>query len=84
MFSLLAAAYFLFLALNYYIFKLDWIPLGVVQELLTIPLMLAVAAVFVFSVVRLLSHRQSLNTSNVSSTLILFTLNCFIWGSFVF
>ena len=83
-FSLLAAVYFAFLALDYYVFKLDWILLGVVRELLTIPLILAVAAAFIFSVVRLLSNRQSVNARMVSAALVLFALNCFIWGSFVF
>lgn len=83
-FSLLAAAYFAFLALDYYVFKLDSILLGVVRELLTIPLTLAVSAAFVFSVVRLVSNRQSVNVWMVSGALILFAVNCFIWGSFVF
>ena len=83
-FSLWAAAYFAFLALNFYVFRLDWILLGVVQELLTIPLIVAVAAAFVFSVVSLLRNRTSLNACNVSSALILFSLNGCIWGSFVF
>ena len=83
-FSVLASAYVAFLALDFYVFKLDWILLGVVRELLTIPLFLAVAAVFVFAVVRLLADRQSVNVCNASSALILFVLNCFIWGSFVF
>ena len=83
-FSLLAAAYFASLVLDYYIFRLDSILLGVLRELLTIPLMLAVAAAFVFSVVRLVSNRQSINVWMVSGTLILFAVNCFIWGSFVF
>ena len=83
-FSLLAAAYFAFLALDFYVFRLDSILLGVVRELLTIPLMLAVAAAFVFSVVRLVSNRQSVNVCMVSGALILFAVNCFLWGSFVF
>ena len=83
-FSLLAAAYFAFLALDYYVFRLNSILLGVVRELLTIPLMLAAAVAFVFSVVRLASDRQSVNARMVSGALILFAVNCFIWGSFVF
>lgn len=70
------------LALDYYVFRLDLILLGVVRELLTIPLIPAVAAAFIFSVVRLLSNRQSVNACMVSAALILLTLNCFIWSSF--
>ncbi len=83
-FSVLASAYVAFLVLDSYVFKLDWILLGVVRELVTIPLFLAVAAAFVFAVVRLLANRKSLNVCNAGSALILFVLNCFIWGSFVF
>lgn len=79
-FSLLAAAYFGFLALDSFVFKLDSILLGVARELLTIPLIVAVAAVFVFSVSRLLTNRRSVNPCNVGSALILFALNGLIWG----
>ena len=82
-FSLLAAAYFAFLAADYYVFRLDSILLGVVRELLTIPLMLAAAAAFVFCVARLVSNRQSVNGWMVNAALILFAVNCFAWGSFV-
>ena len=79
-FSLLAAAYFGFLALDAFVLKLDSILLGVVRELLTIPLIAAVAAVFVFSAVRLLTKRRRVNLCNVGSALILLALNGFIWG----
>ena len=64
-FSLMAVAYFAFLALDYYVVRLDSILLGVVVELLTIPLILTVAVAFIFSVVRLLSDRHSVNASMV-------------------
>ena len=83
-FSALASAYVAFLVLDFYVLKLDWILLGVVRELLTFPLFLAVALAFVFVVVRLLAKRKSVNVCNAASALILFALNCFIWGSFVF
>ena len=82
-FSVLASAYVAFLALDFYVFQLDWILVGVVRELLTLPLFFAVAAVFVFAVIRLLVHRTSVNVYTISSALILFALNGFIWGSFV-
>ena len=83
-FSVLASAYVVFLLLDYYVFKLDWILLGVVRELMTIPLFFAVAMAFVFAVVQILTHRSSVNVCNAGSALILFALNCFIWGSFLF
>lgn len=83
-FSLLASAYVAFLILNAYVFELDWIVLGVLLELLTIPALLAVVVVSVFVVVYLLANRKRVNVCNTSAALILFALNCFIWGSFVF
>ena len=83
-FSVLASGYVAFLVLDFYVFKLDWILLGVVRELLTIPFFLAVAAAFVFAAVHLLANRKSVNLCNAGAALILFALNCFIWGSFVF
>ena len=79
-FSLLATAYFAFLALDTFGLRLDSIELGVVRELLTIPLILAVAAGFVYSVVRLARNRELVNARNVASALILLALNGFIWG----
>ena len=63
-FSVLASAYVAFLVLDFYVFKLDWILLDVVRELLTIPLILAVAAAFVFVVAHLLANRKSVNVCN--------------------
>lgn len=79
-FSLLATAYFAFLALDTFVLKLDWILLGVARELLTIPLILVVAALFVFAVVRLLKNRRSINAFNVGAALLLLALNCLIWS----
>ena len=79
-FSLVSAAYFGFLALDSFVFRLDSVLLGAVRELLTIPLIAATAAMFVFSVVRLLMNRRSVNCCNVGSALILFALNGLIWG----
>lgn len=82
-FALLAAVYFAFLALNAYVFQLDWILLGVMAELLTLPMIAAVAVAFVYVVVRLLQPVPSAESRLVSATVILFVLNCLIWGSFV-
>lgn len=76
-FSLLAAAYFAFLALGNRVLGLEWIWLGAVWELLTIPLIAAVAAVLVFATVGLMNNRRSINAL---SALILLALNGLIWG----
>lgn len=78
-FSLTAAAYFGFLALDYLVLRLDSVALGVVRELVTIPMIVAVAAAFVFAVVRLLRHRRRVNVMNVGSAAILFALSCLVW-----
>lgn len=79
-FSLIAAAYFGGLALAN-VLKLGWIWLGVLVELLTIPMIAAVAGMFVFAVFRLRINRQSINVCNVGAALILLALNGFIWDT---
>ena len=81
-FSLLAAAYF---AAGYYaslapdnqVLRLEWIWLGAVWELSTLPLIAAVAGAFVFAVVRL---PRNMRPINLGSALILFAVNCLVWG----
>ena len=78
-FSLVASAYFAFLALDYHWLRLDSVALGVVVELLTIPLIAAVVAALVVAVVRLLRDRRLVNTASVASVVILFALSCLVW-----
>ena len=78
-FSLAASAYFAFLALDYHWLRLDSVALGIVVELLTIPLIVAVAAALVFAVVRLLRDRRRVNAATVGSVVILFALSCLVW-----
>ena len=52
---------------------------GVVRELLTIPMIVAVAAVFILATVRLLRNRARVNAVNVGSTAMLFALDCLVW-----
>lgn len=78
-FSLIAAGYFGGLALAN-VLKLDWIWLGVLLELLTIPMIAAVAGMFVFAAVRLMINRKSINACNAGAALILLALNGLIWG----
>ena len=82
-FSLLASAWFGFIVL-YNVLRLDWAVAGALVELFTIPLILAVAAVAVFAVGRLLLNpllkRPPVNASNIASALILLALNGLVWG----
>ena len=78
-FSLTAAAYFGFLALDHLVLRLDSVALGVVRELLTIPMILAVVAAFVIGVIRQLRDRRRVTVVNVGSAAILFALSCLVW-----
>ena len=78
--TVLATAYFGFLALDDRVLTLDSVLLGVVRELLTIPLILAVAVVFLVAVVRLLRHRLPINPWRLGTAVALFVLNCLIWA----
>ena len=48
-FNQTAAAYFGFLALDYLVLRLDSVMLGVVRQLQTVPMIVAVAAAFMFA-----------------------------------
>ena len=78
-FSLTATAYFGFLALDYLVLRLDSVALGVVRELLTVPMVVAVAAAFVWATVRLSRDRRRVTVVNVVSAAILFGLSCLAW-----
>ena len=78
-FSLTAAAYFGFLALDYFILRLDFAGLGMVRELLTVPMIVAVFAALLFGVVRLVRDRRRVTVVNVASAALLFALSCLVW-----
>jgi len=79
-FSLLASAYFAFIALDNLFFRLEWVGVGVLRELLTIPMILAVGATCVVALARLLLNRSTFNACNAGAALILLVLNGLIWG----
>ena len=80
-FAVLASAYVAFLAFNAYVLRLDWVLIGVAQELVTIPVILATAAAFGFAVHHVRANRTPVN---IASVLLLLVLNAFIWGSVFF
>ena len=71
--------YFGFLALDYFVLRLHLVPLGVVRELLTIPMIVAVIWVFVFAVVRMLRDRWRATMDNVGFAAVPFTIRCLVW-----
>jgi len=77
------SVYFLFLFLNYHLFHLDFVLLGVVQELITISLMMAVVVVFAISLYRLIRH-FSFQGYLIWAAIILLACSAAVWGSLVF
>ena len=77
-FSLTAAAYVGFLALDYRVLRPYSVALAVVRELLTTPMIQAVAA-FVFVAVRLLLDRRRVTVVKAGAAKILFALSCLVW-----
>ena len=75
-----AVGYFGFLALDHHFLRLESVALGVVRELLTIPMLLVVAVMCVVAVVRLLRNRRLVNTVNVGAAATLFILNGLLWA----
>ena len=81
--SIAVSLYFAFLFLNAYVFKFDNVFIGVVQELVTIPMLLALLFLFLFSIVRLYEDNFSVNKRSFWAFIILFFVSTVIFGSFV-
>lgn len=81
--SLLFVAYFSFLFLNAYIIKSDATFIGVFQELLTIPMLIAELLLFAFSIKRSLEQGFSLKSYSFWTVFIFFVLVMVTWGSFI-
>ncbi len=50
--SWISSLYFLLVALNHYVFKSDFVLIGVIMEIVTIPLFVAQFVIFMLSVMR--------------------------------
>lgn len=77
------SAYFLFLFLNYHVFHLDFVLLGVIQELVTLLLMMALVVVFAISLYRLIRH-FSFRGYLIWAVIVLLVCSTAVWGSLCF
>ncbi len=81
--SLIALGYFTLLFLNGYVIKSDFIIIGVIQEITTIPMLLFVLFLFYFSIKFCSENKFSLRKSSFWSFAILTCLVTIIIGSFL-
>ena len=78
--TLAAVCYFGFLALDFHVLRLDSVALGVARELLTVPMLLVVAAGCVVAVAHLFGNRRRVTAVNVAAAATLLILNGLIWA----
>lgn len=80
---ILVLMYFGFLLLNSEVFKFDFVLIGVLQEVLTLPIMFGQLLLVIFSIKNFIESKYSYKTYPIWSLLILLVVNIFIWGSFI-
>jgi len=80
--SIAIALYFVFLLCNAYLFEFNFVGLGVVQEVFTLPLLLLQIFVLAVSFLRIRKNKFSISDYNVWSFFILLTCSLFTIGSF--
>jgi hypothetical protein len=79
--SLMIALFFTFLYLNNYYFKLDFVLIGVFQELLTFPTMFFQVILLVIACMNFISNKYSLKSYSIWSVGILLTSSVLTWGA---
>lgn len=75
--------YFCLLFLNTYVFKSDFVLIGIVQEAATLPLILFQLALFVLSILFCIKDKFRVKTYSFWSFLVLLGSNLFILNSFL-
>ena len=80
--SLVVSIYFLFLYLNAYILRWDFVLIGVFQELLTIPVMLGELILLFFSIRGFILSKYLFKSYSFGATIILLINILYTWGSF--
>jgi len=81
--SICALLYFSFLLLNSVYFKIESTAIGVIQEIITIPVIIGQFVLLVLACKRFKRNNYSIRTWTFVSMLILAVLNCFVFVSFV-
>jgi hypothetical protein len=79
--SLMIALFFTFLYLNHYYFKIDFVLIGVFQELLTLPTMVFQVVLLVIATMNFVSNKYALKPYSILSMGILLTSSILTWGS---
>jgi hypothetical protein len=80
--SLMIAIFFTFLYLNNIYFKINFVLIGLYQELLTLPTMVFQVVLLVIATMNFVSNKYSLKTYSAWSVVILLTSSILTWGSF--
>lgn len=82
--SVVLVLYFLFLYLNMYVFHLEYTFIGIIQEVVTLPLLAILLLFLGLSLRRTISERFSLVTYAFWSFLLLMVCTTFTIGSFFY
>ena len=80
--SLAVVFYFGFVYLNHSYFKIDFVLLGVFQEMMLFPLMVLQLVLLFFSLQNLFSTQFSFKTYSFPTVCLLLTSSLLTWGSF--
>ena len=80
--SICISSYFTLLFLNSLYFEIDSIAVGIIQEILTIPAMLAITALFIIAVIR----RKKSNYGNINKITVTAVISviCVCWLIYAF
>jgi len=81
--SIGAVLYFGFLISNAMYFKLESTPIRVIQELITIPIIVGQLVLLIIAGIRFRQNKYSIKTLTFASMIILFASNCFVFVSFL-
>lgn len=80
--SLAIVSYFGFVYLNHTYFKIDFVLLGVFQEMMLFPLMALQLVLLLFSIKNLIAANFPLKTYSFLTVCVLLTSSILTWGSF--
>ncbi len=79
--SILISSFFLFLFMNANYFNINSILLGVVQELITLPMMLLLLILLIYTAFRLIKSKSKFDLKILTAFIILLVCTYYTWGS---
>lgn len=80
--SLAVVCYFGFVYLNHYFFKIDFVLLGVIQEMMLFPLMALQLVLLLLAIKNLITAQFPFKTYSFLTVCVLLTSSILTWGSF--